>query len=125
MFPSIRSIVKRIPFKGMIPAFMVIALTLFALLGSADEDACRKTGIYILNQSQVNSYFTRNDGPCTYWRHHYLLTIKPEDTLIIYEDVDCKTEYFSKNPTYDDYKSFDINGDCRVRILLDGTLSDL
>jgi len=125
MFPSIRSIVKRIPFKGMIPAFMVIALTLFALLGSADEDACRKTGIYILNQSQVNSYFTRNDGPCTYWRHHYLLTIKPEDTLIIYEDVDCKTEYFSKNPTYNVYKSLDANQDCRVRILLDRTLSDL
>jgi hypothetical protein len=122
MFPSI---VKRFPFKGMVPAFMVIALTLFPLLASADEDACRETGIYILNQSQLNSYFTRNDEPCTYWRHHYLLTIKPEDTLIIYSDVDCKTEYFSNNPTYNDYKSVDANQDCRVRILLDHTLSDL
>jgi hypothetical protein len=84
----------------MVPAFMVIALTLFPLLASADEDACRETGIYILNQSQLNSYFTRNGGPCTYWRHHYLLTITPEDTLIVYSDVDCKTEYYSNNPTY-------------------------
>jgi len=122
MFPSI---IKRFPFKGMVPAFMVIALNLFPLLASADEDACRETGIYILNQSQLNSYFTRNDEPCTYWRHHYLLTIKPEDTLIIYSDVDCKTEYFSNNPTYNDYKSVDANQDCRVRILLDHTLSDL
>jgi hypothetical protein len=42
MFPSIQSIVKRIPFKGMVPAFMVIALTLFPLLASADEDPAVK-----------------------------------------------------------------------------------
>ena len=38
MFLSIRSIVKRIPFKGMVSAFMVIALTLFPLLASAAEE---------------------------------------------------------------------------------------
>ena len=65
MFPSIRSIVKRIPFKGMVPAFMVIALTLFPLLASADEDPCRETGIYILNQIMLDSWITRNEGPCT------------------------------------------------------------
>ena len=125
MFPSIRSIVKGIPFRGMVPAFMVIALTLFPLLASADEDPCRETGIYIMNQTQLDSWFTRNEGPCTFWAHHYLLTIKPEDALIIYGDIECKKEYYSNNPTYDDYKSVDANQDCRVRILLDRTLSDL
>jgi hypothetical protein len=109
----------------MLPAFMAIALTLFPLLASADEDPCRETGIYILNQTQLDSWFTRNGGPCTFWQSHYLLTVKPEDTLIIYSDMDCKTEYYSKNPTYDVYKSHDTNQDCRVRILLDRTLSDL
>jgi hypothetical protein len=125
MFPSIRSSVKRILFKGKVHTFLIIALTLFPLLASGDEDHCRETGIYISNQIQLNSYFTMNGGPCTYWRHHFLLAIKPEDTLIVYRDVDCKTERFSKNPTYDVYKSLDANQDCRVRILLDGTLSDL
>jgi len=125
VFPSIRSIVKRIPFRGMVPAFMAIALTLFPLLASADEDPCGKAGIYILNQTQLRSWFTRNEGPCTFWPDHYLLTIKPEDALIIYRDIECKTEYLSNNPTYDDYKSVDANQDCRVRILLDRSLSDL
>ena len=125
VFTSVRSIAKRILFKRMVPAFMAIALTLFPLLASADEDPCRKTGIGILNQTQVHHWFTRNEGPCTHWTHHYLLTIKPDDALIIYTDLECKTEHFSKDPTYDVYKSLDANQDCRVRILFDGTLSDL
>ena len=125
MFSPIRSFVKRIPFKRVVPAFMVIALNLFPLLASADEDPCLKTGIYILNQTQVGSWITRNEGPCTGWTRNFLLTIKPEDALIIYADSECKTEYYSNNPTYNDYKSLDANQDCRVRILLDRTLSDL
>jgi hypothetical protein len=109
----------------MVLAFMAIALTLFPLLASADEDLCREKGIYIMNQSQLNAWFTRDGGPCTFWVHNYLLTIKPEDTLIIYGDIDCKTEYFSENRTYDAYKSLDANQNCKVRILLDRTLSDL
>ena len=125
MFPSTRFIVKRIPFWGIVPALMVIALTLFPLLASADEDPCLKTGIYILNQTQVGSWITRNEGSCTGWTRNYLHTIKPEDVLIIYADSECKTEYYSNIPTYNDYKSVDANQDCRVRILLDRTLSDL
>ena len=104
---------------------MVMTLNSFPPSASADEDPCRETGIYILNQTQVHQWFTRNEGPCTHWTHHYLLTIKPEDALLIYRDLECKTEYFSKNPTYHDYKSVDANQDCKVRILLDSTLSDL
>jgi len=109
----------------MVPASMVIALTLFPLLASADEDPCRETGIYILNQMMLDSWYTRNDGPCSIWRHSRKLIVKPKDTVIIYKDVDCKIEYFSKNPTYDDYKSFDANQNCEIRILLDRTLGDL
>jgi len=125
MFPSIQSIVKRIPFKGMVPAFMVIALTLFPLLASADEDPCRQTGIYILNQMMLDSWYKRNGGDCYLWRHGRKLIVKAEDTVIIYRDPDCKIEYFPKNPTYDVYKSFDANQNCEIRILLDRTLGDL
>ena len=124
MFPSTRFIVKRIQFRGIVPALMVIALTLFPLLASADEDPCREMGIYIGNQT-MNLWYTRNGGACTIFASGHLIIIKPEDTLIIYGDIDCKAEYYSKNPTYDVFKSFDANQDCKVRILLDRSLSDL
>jgi len=123
----IRSIIKRIRFQGMFSVFAVIALTLtlFPLLASADEDPCRKTGICILNMIQLGSWVRRNDGPCTIWHRNYLMPVKPGDVLIIYSDSECKKEYYSNNPTYDDYKSFDANQDCRVKILSDRTIDDL
>jgi hypothetical protein len=124
MFPSIQSIVKRIPFHGMVPALMLIALTLFPVWASADEDSCREMGIYISNQA-MDLWYTRNGGACTIFATGHLIIIKPEDTLIIYRDMVCKTEYCSKNPTYDVYKSLDANQNCRVRILPSCTLSDM
>ncbi len=125
MFPSIRFIGKRIPFQGMVSALMIVALTLFPPLVSAEEDLCREMGIYIGNQTTRYVWYTRNGGPCTVWDDGHILIIKPEDTLIIYRDTTCKTEYCSKNPTYDVYKSLDANQNCRVRILPDCTLSDM
>ena len=123
--PSTRFIAKRIPFRGVVPALMIIALALFPLLASAGEDPCRQMGIYIGNQTMLNLWYTRNGGPCTICVEAHIFSIKSEDTLIIYRDMTCKTEYCSKNPTYDVYKSFDANQNCRVRILPDCTLSDM
>jgi hypothetical protein len=125
MFALTRLILKRIPFQGVVPVLMIIALTLFPLSASADEDPCREMGIYIGNQTMLDVWYTRDGGPCTIWSHGHILIMKPEDTLIIYSDMTCKTEYCSKNLTYDVYKSLDANQNCRVRILPDCTLSDM
>jgi hypothetical protein len=122
---SSRFIVNRNLFQKILSALAVIALTLIPLLALADEDTCRETGIYIGNQTMLDVWYSRNGGPCTIWVHGHILIIKPEDTLIIYRDMICKTDYCSKNPTYDVYKSFDANQNCRVRILPDCTLSDM
>jgi len=124
---TIWPIIKKISFQRMVPALIliVIALTLLPLFASADEDSCREVGIYIGNQTTLDVWYTRNGGPCTLWRHGHLLTIKPEDTLILYSDIACKKEYCPNNPTYDVYKSVDANQNCRVRILPDCTLSDM
>ena len=124
MSASSRFIVSRILFQKTLFAFAVIALILIPLLTLADEDTCRETGIYIANQT-MDLWYTRNGGACTILATSHLLIMKPEDTLIIYRDLICKTEYCSKNPTYDVYKSFDVNQNCRVRILPDCTLSDM
>jgi hypothetical protein len=122
---SSRFIVNRNLFQKILSVLAVIALTLIPLLALADEDTCRETGIYIGNQTMLNLWYTRNGGACTILAHGHLLIIKPEDTLIIYRDMICKTEYCSKNPTYDVYKSFDANQNCRVRILPECNVSDM
>ena len=124
MVPSTR-FTKRILFEVTVPAFMVIALTLFPVSTSADEDFCREKGIYIGNQTTRHVWYTRNGGPCTIWNDGHILIMKPEDTLIIYRDMTCKTEYCSENPTYDAYRSLDADRNCRVRILPNCTLSDM
>jgi len=120
-----RFIVNRILFQKILSTLAVIALTLIPLLALADEDPCREMGIYIGNQTMLDVWYTRNGGPCTIWVDSHILIIKPEDTLIIYRDMICKTDYCPKNPTYDVYKSFDANQNCRVRILPNCTLSDM
>ncbi len=108
----------------MVLAFVVIALILFPLWASADEDPCREMGIYIGNQA-MDLWYARNGGACTIFPTSHLIIIKPENTLIIYRDMICKTEYCSKNPTYNDYKFLDANQNCRVRILPDCNVSDM
>jgi hypothetical protein len=125
MFPSTRFIVKRNPFQGMVPVLMVIALTLFPVLASADEDPCREAGIYIGNQTMIDVWHKRDGGPCTRWVYRHILIMKPEETLILYRDMTCETEYCAKNPTYEDYKSLDADQNCRVRIVPNCTLLDM
>ncbi len=125
MSVSRRFIVNRVLFQKTLCSLAIIALILIPPLAVADEDACRETGIYIGNQGTLNLWYTRNGGACTLFATGHLIIIKPEDTLIIYRDMICKTEYCSKNPTYDVYKSLDANQNCRVRILPDCTLSDM
>ena len=120
-----RFIVNRILFQKILSTLAVIALILIPLLALADEDPCREMGIYIGNQTMLNVWYTRNGGPCTIWVEGHILIIKSEDTLIIYRDTICKTEYCSKNPTYDVYKSLDANQNCRVRILPECNVSDM
>jgi hypothetical protein len=112
-------------FQKMLSALAVIALTLIPLLALADEDTCRETGIHIGNQSMIDLWYTRNGGACTLFANGHLIIIKPEDTLIIYRDMICKTEYCFNNPTYNDYKFLDANQNCRVRILPECNVSDM
>jgi hypothetical protein len=119
-----RFIVNRILLRKILSTLAVIALTLIPLLALADEVTCRETGIYIANQT-MDLWYTRNGGACTIFATGHLIIIKPEDTLIIYRDMICKTEYCSKNPTYNDYKFLDANQNCRVRILPECNVSDM
>ncbi len=125
MIPSTRFIIKNIPFQAILPALMVIVLTFFPPSALAQEDSCRETGITVGNQTMLDVWVIRDGGPCTLWNHGHLLVVKSKESLVIYRDMTCKTEYCPTNPTYDVCKSLDANQNCRVRILPDCTLSDM
>jgi hypothetical protein len=92
---------------------------------AADEESCAEMGMYIRNATTIDVWYTRNGGPCTIWVHEHILILKPEETLIIYRDMTCKTAYCPKNPTYDIYHTLDSNQNCRVRILPNCVLADM
>ena len=125
MFSSNQFIDRRMSFQGVVSALMIIVLTLFPILASAEEDPCRETGISIGNQTGLDVWYTRDGEPCTIWNRSHILNMKLGDTLIIYKDMTCKEEYCSEKPSYDVYKSLDSNHNCRVRILPGCTLSDM
>ncbi len=122
---SIRFTAKRISSLAGIPTFVMIVLMLFPLFASAEEDSCREAGITVGNQTMLDVWVIRDGGPCTLWNHGHLLVVKSKESLMIYRDMTCKTQYCLKSPTYDVYKSLDANQNCRVRILPDCTLSDM
>jgi hypothetical protein len=73
----------------------------------------------------LNLWYKKNGGACSIWRHEHRFTIKPQDTITLYSDMDCKTLYCPEHPAYKDYKSLDANGSCGVRILPNCNLSDM
>jgi hypothetical protein len=125
MSVSSRFFVTRLIFQGIFFFIMVISLTFFPLVSSADDDPCHDAGIYVGNHTMLDLWYSLNGGPCTFWGHEHLLILKPDETLIIYRDMACKIEYCQKTPAYDDYKSLDVNHNCRVRLLSDCTPSDM
>lgn len=105
--------------------FIVFSVTLFPRLSAADQDPCGEMGMYIGNHTTLDLWYTRDNGPCTFWAHDHILMLKSGERLVIYRDMTCEAAYCPKASTYDDYKSLDADHNCRVRILPDCTLSDM
>jgi hypothetical protein len=125
MLPPPRCIIRRVLFQSVLLLFNVFPITLFPLLSSAEGDVCSETDLYIKNLTTLDVWYARNGGACTFWPHDHILILKPGETLLIYQDMTCKTVYCSQEQSYDNYKSLDVNHNCRVRILPDCKLSDM
>ncbi len=114
---------------GIVAALFVCSVLITiapACLSFAEEkDPCKEQGILVRNATMLDLWYTKNGGQCTIWIHEHLVHAKPGDSLKIFSGMDCKSLYCTKNPAYRDYKSVDVNGDCRVRILPGCKLSDM
>jgi hypothetical protein len=92
---------------------------------AAQKDGCREKGVLIRNLSTRDLWYAQNNGPCTILVKDHSFLIKPGDKVGIFSDMICKTQYCRNKTVYKDFKAFDVNGDCRVKILPDCTLSDM
>ena len=108
---------------------MIIALAIAGLWGdsvsAAEEAGCAANGITVRNATMLDLWYRQDGGACTIWIHEHLVTVGPEERFEIFSDTDCQTRYCEANPTYKDYRSFDTDGNCRVKILPSCSLSDM
>jgi len=108
-------------------ALTTLFLFLFSTLSpgfAADEDSCKDQGITVRNLSFKEIWYKRQGGSCIILKRNYAFTIKPEEEIKLFSDNVCTTPYCPAC-TYSYYKPYDENGDCRVKILPEDTLSDM
>lgn len=114
-------------FKNKVKLVLLLLLMISFLNHSnvfADEANCVKEGILVRNLSLNDLWFKKDDGPCTILKRNKNFVIKPEDEVIIFSNMNCQAQYCDTS-TFDGYKSFDINGNCRVKILPGCHITDM
>ena len=114
--------------KLILLIFLATVLLFLFLTGflcfAGDEDACKDQGMTVKNLSFKDIWYKQKDGDCTILTRNYSFNIKPGDDIRLFSDMVCETPYCPAC-TYSDYKAFDANNDCRVKILPGNALSDI
>jgi hypothetical protein len=91
---------------------------------AGDEDSCKDQGMTVRNLSFKEIWYKQKDGDCTILKRNYSFNIRPGEEIRLFSDNVCETIYCPAC-TYSVYKSYDANGDCRVKILPEEALSDM
>jgi hypothetical protein len=113
--------------RGFCFAVFIAIVFLFCAtpLSAVAKDPCGEEGIIVKNLTTINLWYKKNNGDCTIWRNNHIFRIRPEDSVEIFSDLACSKLYCGDNPTYEKYKSLDVNSNCAVRILPLCNLSDM
>jgi hypothetical protein len=112
-------------YKKILIAFFIIVLSVIPSLSESAGDNCTGTGVIVKNLSTIDLWYKQNNGACFKWNKSKIFTIKPGDSVEIFSDMICKTPYCNNISAYQDYKSYDRNGSCGVRILPGCNISDM
>jgi hypothetical protein len=105
-------------------AFFLFLFSAMSACFAVDQDPCKDQGITVRNLSFKEIWYKRQGGSCIILKRNYSFTIKPEEEIRLFSDNVCETPYCPAC-TYSDYKPYDANGDCRVKILPENALSDM
>jgi hypothetical protein len=114
---------KKILFISLSVLFLFLLSAMSACF-AVDEDPCKDQGITVRNLSFKEIWYKRQGGDCIILKRNYSFTIKSEEEIRLFSDNVCETPYCPAC-TYADYKSYDADGDCRVKILPENMLSDM
>lgn len=113
-------------YTRILAAFLVAGCFLSFPCAAAAEDPCAEEGIIVKNLTlRSDLWYRRDTGDCFLLRRHNIIRIKPDETLQIFSDLVCETPYSADPPTYTHYKYLDRDGDCKIRVLPGGNLSDM
>ena len=105
----------------------VLFLFLFSAMSTCfakDEDPCKDQGITVKNLSFKEIWYKLKGSSCIVLKRHNTFTIKPAEEIRLFSDIVCETPYCPAS-IYTDYKSYDVNSDCGIRILPHNTLADM
>ena len=111
-------------YPWVLAVLLVLIISAAPLCAAEEEDQCSEEGITVRNATMLDLWYKSDGGECVIWIHEHLFTIRPEDSVEIYSDMDCQTLYCEDNPTYADYRAVDANGDCWINIYPDCDVSD-
>jgi len=103
--------------------FLLISFCTEPFLAMA-ENVCAEQGILVKNMSTVHLWYKRNKGDCFIYQKDKIIAVKQGESIEVFSDLICQTSYCG-NISYEDLKSSDGNGDCRVRIVSGCALSDM
>lgn len=103
---------------------MICFVSVTAVSLADDTDPCKEQGITVKNLSLKEMWYKQKGGACTILKRNYFFVIKPEQEISLFSDLICETPYCLARK-YTDYRSYDTDGNCRVRILSGNTLSDM
>lgn len=112
--------VKRV----ILALFLLLLCARIPVVFAADEDPCKDQGITVKNLSFKEIWYQSRGGSCTILKRNYFFIIKPEEEIRLFSDMVCETPYCPAC-TYEDYRLYDLDHNCRVRILPGNILSDM
>ena len=114
--------------KKILPVFLsVFFLFLFSAMSACfatDKDPCKDQGITVKNLAFKEIWYKPEGGSCFVLKRHKTFTIKPSEETGLFSDIACRTPYCPAR-IYSEYKSYDADGNCKVRILPHNKLSDM
>ena len=113
--------------RNVLSALVLLASVAVSVQFSAagENDPCREKGMIVKNLTTRDLWRKGSDGKCYLWNDNHVLVIRQGDQVSIFSDLICRSPYCGNDPTYEDYKAVDKNGNCAVRILPGCTLSDM
>lgn len=106
-------------------AFSICAFSAAPSLAVRQDDPCREKGLIIKNLTTRGLWFKRDGGDCYLWDENKIFSIKADEKFEIFSDLVCETLYCENVRHYRDYRSFDTDGDCAIRVLPGCRLSDM